>query len=397
MIYRLRVWEQSTGSQLPVGEMVCEISSNGQAKGAFRYKQEFLERIDTFAVDPVSIPLKTDTFSINHPGIFGVFEDSLPDDWGRNLLVRKHKIPRHDQNLPNLLLAISNSGLGALSYTGHEQPLPPATEISVRNLSALVTAAEMFEHGELRDPELTMLLGAGSSPGGARPKVVVYDETADIHYIAKFPSIKDHVDVVKIEGATIALAAKAGLIVPPATLVECGGKPVLLVRRFDVIPGGRRHMISMQTLLKAQGYYNLRYQDVLEIVRKYSSNPREDSERLYRQMVFNAIIGNTDDHLKNFWMVYDHQEKWRLSPAFDLVPDIGNRGEHVLFFDIEPFYRGRKSLEIIGRRWGIANPEAVVEQVFKAVTDWKEEFSCRGVSEADILRFREIDVNLLTV
>ena len=154
-------------------------------------------------------------------------------------------------------------------------------------------------------------------------------------------------------------------------------------------------MISMQTLLKAGGYYHLRYQDVLEIVRKYSSKPREDSERLYRQMVFNAIIGNTDDHLKNFWMIYDHHEKWRLSPAFDLVPDIGNRGEHVLFFDIDPFYRGRKSLEIIGRRWGIANSETVVEQVFKAVSGWKEEFSCRDVPEADIFRFREIEGNLL--
>ena len=395
MIYRLKVWEQTTGVQLPVGEMVCEINGNGQAKGAFRYDQGFLERSDAFAVDPVSLPLKTDSFSINHPGIFGVFEDSLPDDWGRKLLVRKHSVPRHDQNLSNLLLALGNSGLGALSYTGHEQPLPPPTAISVRNLSALVTAAEMFEHGELRDPELTMLLGAGSSPGGARPKVVVYDETADIHYIAKFPSIKDQVDVVKIECATMALAAKAGLVVPPTTLVECGGKPVLLVRRFDVIPCGRRHMISMQTLLKAQGYYQLRYQDVLEIVRKYSSNPREDSERLYRQMVFNAIIGNTDDHLKNFWMVYDHQEKWRLSPAFDLVPDIGNRGEHVLFFDIDPFYRGRKSLDIIGRRWGIANSETVVEQVFETVAGWKEEFSRRGVPEADIFRFRESEGNLL--
>ncbi|MEI6825212.1 MAG: type II toxin-antitoxin system HipA family toxin [Desulfuromonadales bacterium] len=395
MMYRLRIWEQTTGVQLPVGEMVCEINGNGQGKGAFRYDQEFLERFDTFAVDPASLPLKNGTFTLNHPGIYGVFEDSLPDDWGRKLLVRKHNIPRHDQNLPNLLFAISNSGLGALSYTAHEQPLPPPAETSVRNLSALVTAAEMFEHGELRDPELTMLLGAGSSPGGARPKVVVYYEEADIHYIAKFPSIKDQVDVVKIECATMALAATAGLIVPPTTLVECGGKPVLLVKRFDVIPGGRRHMISMQTLLKAEGYYHLRYQDVLEVVRKYSSNPREDSERLYRQMIFNAIIGNTDDHLKNFWMVYDHQKKWRLSPAFDLVPDIGNRGEHVLFFDIDPFYRGRKSLEIIGRRWGIANSEIVVEQVFKAVVGWKEEFSRKGVPEADIFRFREIDGNLL--
>jgi serine/threonine-protein kinase HipA len=395
MIYRLAVWERTSGEQQPVGEMVCEISGNGQGKGAFRYHREFMDRTNTFVVDPANLPLKPDTCSINHPGIFSVFEDSLPDDWGRRLLVRKHNIPRHDQNLPNLLSALGNSGLGALSYTDHEEPALPPAETSLHNLSALVEATGMYERGEINDPELSMLMDAGSSPGGARPKAVVYDEANDCHYLAKFPSFKDHVDVVKIEFATMKLAARAGLDVPPVTLVECGSKPVLLVSRFDIIPEGRRHMISMQTLLNARGYYQLRYFDVLEAVRKQSHDPLHDSERLFRQMVFNAIIGNTDDHLKNFWMVFDHKNKWRLSPAFDLVPDIGNRGEHVLCFDVDPFYRGRKNLEIVGRRWGIPHAGDLVEQVVSAVRCWKEEFSSCGVTEADILRFSEIDANLV--
>jgi serine/threonine-protein kinase HipA len=78
--------------------------------------------------------------------------------------------------------------------------------------------------------------------------------------------------------------------------------------RFDVLAVGRRHMISFQTLLQAQGYYQLRYQDLLGIIRKYSNDPAVDSERLYRQMVFNAVVGNTDDHLKNFWMTHDHKQ-----------------------------------------------------------------------------------------
>jgi serine/threonine-protein kinase HipA len=393
-MYRIRVWERSTGEHQPVGELLCEIADNGRARSAFRYDAEFLGRHDRFALDPVSLPLKSDSFSTDYPGIFGVFEDSLPDDWGRRLLVRKHQIPRHEQNLPNLLLALGNSGLGALSFSDDAKPGPPSTDVSILHLSSLVAAAEMFERGDIQDPGLSLLLGAGSSPGGARPKVVVFDDENGIHYLAKLPSVKDQVDVVKIEAATMNLAARSGLAVPPTRLVKCAGKPVLLVRRFDVIPTGRRHMISFQTLLKAEGYYQLRYQELLAIVRKWSSDPFDDSQRFYRQMVFNAVVGNTDDHLKNFLMIYDSEQGWRLSPAFDLIPDVEQRGEHVLFFDLGAYYPGRHHLENLGRQWGIGNAEILVAQVCDAVTGWKEEFAKSGVTKKDINRFKEIDVRL---
>ena len=376
--------------------MVCEIADSGRVRSAFRYDRKFLESSAAFALDPVSLPLKSDSFSTNHPGVFGVFEDSLPDDWGRRLLVRKHQIPRHEQNLPNLLLAIGNSGLGALSFSDNSKPISHSSDVSILQLSSLVAAAEMFERGDIQEDELSLLFGAGSSPGGARPKVVVFDEENDTHYLAKLPSIKDQVDVVKIEAATMILAGKAGLVVPPNRLVQCANKPVLLVRRFDVLPTGRRHMVSFQTLLKAEGYYQLRYQDLLGIVRKYSDNPLDDSERFYRQMVFNAVMGNTDDHLKNFWMVHDRAQGWRLSPAFDLIPDVGQRGEHVLFFDLGAYYPGRRNLENLGRQWGIRNANQVVSQVFDAVTSWREVFANSGVLQKDIIRFKEIDAHLRT-
>jgi serine/threonine-protein kinase HipA len=394
MMYRIRVWERTTGEHQPVGELLCEIADNGRARSAFRYDAEFLGRPDRYALDPVSLPLKSDPFSTDHPGIFGVFEDSLPDDWGRRLLVRKHQIPRHEQNLPNLLLALGNSGLGALSFSDDSKPGPPSTDVSILHLSSLVAAAEKFERGDIHDPGLSLLLGAGSSPGGARPKVVVFDDEDGIHYLAKLPSVKDQVDVVKIEAATMNLAAKAGLTVPQTRLVDCAGKPVLLVRRFDVIPAGRRHMISFQTLLKAEGYYQLRYQELLAIVRKWSGDPLDDSQRFYRQMVFNAVVGNTDDHLKNFLMIHDSKQGWRLSPAFDLVPDVEQRGEHILFFDLGAYYPGRRQLENLGRQWGIGSAEVLVAQVCDAVAGWKEEFANRGVPEKDINRFKEIDVRL---
>lgn len=394
MIRRIEVWERLSGDHRLVGEMICEISENGRARTAFRYEDEYLERSDAFALDPVSLPLTSDSVLTERPDMFGVFEDSLPDDWGRNLLVRKHQIPRREQNLPNLLLALGSTGLGALSFIDHAQPQQPPPEISMLHLTTLVESAEQYERGEVRNSDISLLLGAGSSPGGARPKAVVFDVDCDTHYLAKFPSTRDHEDVVKIEAATLSLALKAGLVVPNTRLVRCSGKSVLLVQRFDVTPSGRRHMVSFQTLLKAHGYYQHRYQDLLAVVRKYSQDPLEDSERLYRQMVFNAVMGNTDDHLKNFWMVYDGEHGWRLSPAFDLIPDVGRRGEHVLFFDHGAYYPGRSCLESLGKRWGVRNAYGVVAQVFDAVVGWKEEFKSLGVLDKDILRFRTIDSHL---
>jgi serine/threonine-protein kinase HipA len=391
MIYRIEAWIDLAGERVLAGEMVCEIESDGRGRGAFRYASDYLKNHGAFALDPISLPLRDGEFDVGHPGILGVFEDSLPDDWGRKLLVRKNRISRHHKNLPTLLLALGASGLGALSYAEKGVPADTSSDVSVLYLDRLVEAAEAFERGEDTEIDINLLLGAGSSPGGARPKALVYDEGRDAHYLAKFPSIKDDVDVVRIELATMNLAARAGLIVPELRFVKCGSKPVLLVSRFDIIPQGRRHMISMQTLLKVSGYYQCRYPDILNVVRKVSANPQVDSERLYRQMVFNAVIHNTDDHLKNFWMVCDSIQGWRLSKAFDLVPDIGQRGEHVLFFDLDAVYPGRANLEKLGKSWGISGAVKVVDQVFSAVTDWRQEFKACSVDSRDIKRFSEID------
>jgi serine/threonine-protein kinase HipA len=392
LIYQIRVWERSTGEHQLVGEMVCEIGKKGLARSVFRYNREYFERNDSFAMDPVSLPLKFRTVSTEHSSVFDVFEDSLPDTWGRRLLVHKHQISQQEQNLPNLLLALGSAGLGALSFSDQAYPPLPATDISFRHLSSIIVAAEKYERGENEDAELSLLLSAGCSPGGDRPKVVVVDDKKGIHYLAKFPSINDQIDVVKIEAATMNLAVRAGIDIPHTHLVQRARKSVLLVQRFDITPSGRRHMISFQTLLRAQqGRSQLRYQDLLNIVRKYSDGSSEDLTRLFRQMVFNAIVGNTDNHLKNFWMIHDYSQGWRLSPAFDLVPDLGQQGKHTLYYGLAGNNPGRQKLEKLGLLWRIKNAGTIVEQVFDAVTDWKEEFVKSGVPENDISRFEQID------
>jgi serine/threonine-protein kinase HipA len=390
------VWVNLGGRQVLAGESVCEIDpSSGKGRGAFRYADDYVRHPGAYALDPVSLPFGKNSYTINHPGVFGVFQDSLPDDWGKRLLIRKHALPRGRQNLPEMLLALGSSGLGALSYRTAKKPVPPSPQSSILTLDRLVYEAELFEAGASNDADIAHLLSAGSSPGGARPKALVHDPDQGKHYLAKFPSAKDNVDVVRIEAATMSLAAKAGLRVPPTSLIQCGGKPVLLVERFDLTATGRRHMISMQTLLKAEGYYQCRYKDLLEVVRMVSADPATDSGLLFRQMVFNAVIGNTDDHLKNFWMTAEASEGWRLSPAFDLVPDIREAREHILFFDLGGYHPGRKALEKLGRSWGVSKSADIIGEVYGALQQWQSEFAAFGVRDEECSRFSDISVRLL--
>ena len=395
MTYLVDVLINLDGQTLKAGELVWEISpANGRGRGAFRYIREYVTLPGAYAIDPVSLPLTEGTFAIDHPGVFGVFQDSLPDDWGKRLLIRKHNLPRGRQNLPEMLMALGSSGLGALSYAAPKKPLAPASEASILTLDRLVYEAELFEAGASDDADIAHLLSAGSSPGGVRPKALVYDPESAAHYLAKFPSSKDSVDVVRLEAATMSLASNAGLTVPHTSLIQCGGKPVLLVERFDITATGRRHMISMQSLLKAEGFYHCRYKDLLDMIRMVSADPATDCNLFFRQMVFNAVIGNTDDHLKNFWMTCEPREGWRLSPSFDLLPDIREAKEHTLLFDLGAYHPGRKNLEKFGRSWGVSKSGEIIDDVYVALKHWREEFTAFGVSDGDCRRFREIDENL---
>jgi serine/threonine-protein kinase HipA len=400
MIRKITVHERATGKTLRVGELVSEIDELGRARCQFRYLEEFLVRRDAFAIDPVSLPLRSGIFTAERKVVFDVLEDSLPDEWGRKLLIRRHHLPRGEQNLASLLEALAASGLGALSFTSDatKRKGPSAqsgAEASLLEIDGLTEAIEHYERGDATDPMLSLLLSAGSSPGGARPKVLVSGKTMDEHYLAKIPSIKDTLDVVRVEGATMSLATKAGLNTADFRLIECADKSVLLMRRFDLMPDGcRRHMISFRSLLRADAYYVSRYDELHGVVRKYSAEPAKDAEQLFRQMVFNALVGNTDDHLKNFWMLYSHSEGWRLSPAFDLLPNIARRSEHALIFDTDPRNPGRSTLVKHGRTWGVSGCKAIVDEVYAAVESWKTEFSAAGVSDEDIGQLREIDGNV---
>lgn len=395
---RLDLWlTLASGEKLRAAELAFgDADRQGRYASALRYTPEYLADARAFPLDPAALPLRAGDFTgeqLNTPLM--ALEDSLPDDWGRRLLVLRHGLSRGQQSEPHLMRAQAGQGLGALGFhPPGQQPNAQENSAPMLELQTLLDAAQRLERevgnpgSACIDDTCLSLLAAGSSPGGARPKVLVHD--GENQWIAKFPSRRDDVDMVGLEAASLELARLAGLDVPAFRLLELDqGRRVLLVERFDLAPqGGRHHMLSFRALLQAGGYYVLRYADLIAALRQHGARPETDVPRLYRQMVFNALLGNTDDHLKNFWLLRD-ADGYRLTPAFDLLPDTGARREHVLLFDLSPLPPGPKELAVLGRKWGVTGAAAICQEVEAGVRRFAEIATANHVPESEIHRFEQ--------
>ena len=388
---KLNIWVTLANAEnLRVGELVVtDPDMQGRLQGQFRYSADYLDHPEAFALDPIHLPLTPDNFNTERPhsGVHGVFEDSLPDDWGRRILARRYQLERNEQRVPQLLALLGGQGMGALSYSLGDRIPEKGKDVDGQHLAELQRLAGKFEEDATSvDEDLALLFQAGSSPGGARPKALIKD--SDRSFLAKFSSIRDQFDVVALEAATMELARRAGVNAAPTKLVPCGTKKVLLVERFDIDNAtmGRYHLISMQTLLKAEGYYTAGYRDIADIVRRVSTSPGQDLLKLFKQLLFNILIGNTDDHLKNFCMIFDG-ESWKISPAFDLVPNIGLNREHVLRIGYDNVVANKEILIREAKNFGIkqqAKADEIITAVFSEVSRWEKVFREFDVPDRDI-------------
>ena len=387
---RLDAWiTLPDGARRRVGELAFSApDQQGRYASAFRYAPDWLGDADAFPLDPANLPLAATEYQADRltPPLMAL-DDALPDAWGRRLLILRGKLARREQSELHLLRSLAGRGLGALGFFAPgTEPEDESADADLVDLDTLADAAGDLEAGHEIDDRLRLLLAAGSSPGGARPKALVREGAQ--HWIAKFASRRDEVDEVGLEATALALARTAGLTVPDFRLAPlAGGRRALLVRRFDLTPRGRRHMLSFRSLLAADGYYVLRYADLIAALRKHGARPEIDVPALFRQMVFNALVGNTDDHLKNFWLLRD-EGGYGLSPAFDLLPDVGARREHVLMFDLSPTPPGPAGLAALGRKWGVSGAVASVEAVVAALANFADVASAHGVPEPDMARFQ---------
>lgn len=303
----------------------------GLATGSFVYNPAYLKRPDAVPLEPYELPLSPRrSQTVKLKGIFGALRDASPDAWGRRI-IEKHT-GRTDLTELDYLLHSPEDRAGALSFGRDKVPPAPVRKFNqVIQLQALLTAAEQFMEDEIQGKpgipdQLFELLRPGTSMGGARPKNVVEDNEG--LWLAKFPDKSDKWNNARVEGAMLSLAQECGLRVARHRIDAVGGEDVLLVQRFDrtlTAEGYLRHrMVSGLTALGAEDSHGDRakwsYLLLADELRRRSAQPAQDLEELFRRMVFNALISNTDDHPRNHALIAP-TDKWELSPAYDLTPN----------------------------------------------------------------------------
>jgi serine/threonine-protein kinase HipA len=290
---------------------------------AFEYDSSFLRNGNS--ISPFYLPLRSGVFIAKRSpfyGNFGVFNDSLPDGWGNLLLDRfltSQKISLSSLSVLDRLSLVGSSGMGALEYKPDNSFNP--TE-DYPTLDFLASETERILNHKDTGTSLDILFKFGGSSGGARPKVLFNIEGEE--WLIKFRSTQDPSNVGQIEYECALLAKECSIEIPETRLFE--GK-YFGVKRFDRVGRTKVHMLSAAGLLNADYRIpSLDYQSLLTACFKLTGDI-EEVYKVYRLMIFNVLIKNRDDHARNFSFLLKNG-KWKLSPAYDLLPSNGFNGFH---------------------------------------------------------------------
>lgn len=305
------------------GDTVGRLALTPENICAFEYDPGFIKIGQS--VSPFYLPLRPGVFIAKRDpfnGNFGVFNDSLPDGWGNLLLDRYLSSQRINPSSLSVLDRLSltgTSGMGALEYFPDQQFVKSA---DAPNLDFLASEAEKILNQKDTGASLDILFKLAGSSGGARPKVLINIDGEE--WLIKFRSSQDPENIGQIEYEYSLLAKDCGIEMPETRLFE--GK-YFGVRRFDRNGAEKYHFLSAAGLLNADYRIPcLDYQGLLTACFKLTGDIQE-VYKLYRQMVFNVLIKNRDDHAKNFSFILK-DGNWKLSPAYDLLPSNGFNGFH---------------------------------------------------------------------
>ncbi|HEY5914722.1 MAG TPA: HipA domain-containing protein [Verrucomicrobiae bacterium] len=334
--------------------------------------------------------------------LFGALGDSAPDRWGRMLMKRaERRAAEREGRASRTLLEIDcllrvDDAIrpGALRFkeAGSEEFLAsggPAIPPLVY-LARLLSASDRVVADQASDEDLRLLLAPGSSLGGARPKAAVADSDGRL-LIAKFPHEQDEYSVERWSFLALKLAAKAGINVPPCRIVDVGGRPVLLVERFDRRGAARIPFLSAMSMLGADDGETHSYLELVDALRQYGAAARQDQQELWRRVLFSVLISNVDDHLRNHGFLYDSaRQGWRLSPAYDLnpvPPDV--KAPYLSTFIDER--DNEASFDLVLRTadyYGLsaAGVKGIVKETVAAVSGWRATAAKIGISRKEMER-----------
>jgi serine/threonine-protein kinase HipA len=319
------VWTWLPGASAPV--VAGRIDALGPLH-TFTYARSYRERGDAVSLYEPELPLVPGALRpVGGLTLAGCLRDSGPDSWGQRVILAQHAghlTGASDVSELGLLTYLLESGsdrVGGLDFQASASDYVPRTRSSA-TLEQLMAAAADIEAGRMLPSPLADALTRGTSIGGARPKVLVAD--ADRSLIAKFSSTLDIRPVVKAERVAMELARRAGLNVAPTQLIRVAGKDVLLVDRFDRPGGGqRRHLVSALTILGLDEFTGARYGSyalLADHIRRQFTQPAATLRELFSRIVFNILVGNTDDHPRNHAAFVNADGTLTLTPAYDICP-----------------------------------------------------------------------------
>ena len=354
---------------------------------AFAYSDSWLS--DGFSLSPFSLPLQKKVFVPDWEpfgGIHGIFNDSLPDGWGRLLVDRmllKNGIQPETLSVLDRLAIVGSGGMGALTYEP-EHVLTDAPELPADYDALAAECKALFQAGitgSVQSPQsdLDAVFAAGGSSGGARPKL--FSRIGGEDWIIKFPSSQDPAEIGLQEYEYSQCAQRCGIAVSEARLFpsrQCAG--YFGTKRFDRTgTGGRIHMASASALLETSHRIpNLDYNTLLLLTLQLTKSAAE-VEKLFRLMCFNVFAHNRDDHSKNFTWLYDERTgSWRLSPAYDLTYSNSIGGEHATTVDGEGRAPTIAHILAVAEKNGInkATARRIAEEVQTAVHEMLGKWLC---------------------
>ena len=390
------IYPPSEREAVPAGRLTL-IEDGIELRGSrFAYGRRYVERSNALPVDPVSLPLSEasgrELLPANGLLLFGALRDATPDHWGRRVIENRLRAPPNGLPESVYLDQAGPHRAGALDVRATPTSGPTASVLPSRlDLDYLVDAAERVENGEPVPAKLDIFFAGGPSLGGARPKAVLATEGRE--WIAKFPSRHDPFDIPVIERAVLELARSAGLQVPETRLIPLAdGRQMMLIERFDRASDAdgtsRRHMVSALTLLgrHESASPDSSYADLADVISAYgvAGAIATDRQELYGRMVFNILVSNDDDHLRNHaFLCEPGGAGWRLSPLFDVVPKPQVASERTLHLSVGPSGRSARldnALEGCGR-FGLLRPQAarIIDRIVSAVREWRERFEAADV------------------
>lgn len=387
------VFISRNGKWIPAGllKMYADIRN---PYATFRYGQRYLERKNAIALDPVQLPLLDGEHRATP--LFGALRDVSPDGWGRHLLDTAAD-PHQPTEFEYLTSLNIDERFGAIGFGSDPQkqphPIIPAWhDTSFFNgdqleLEDMIEAADQIEAAEELPENHRRFLVRGSSFGGAQPKAPT---TLDgKRYLAKFGKTREGWDTCSIEHATMRFAEECGITVPKTKVIEVTGRKVFLIERFDRNAAYQRvHVISAATLLGKYEFTTGSYLKLADAMRNYCDAGflKDDLMQLYRRIAYNMICNNTDDHLRNHSFIYE-DGGWRLSPAYDIVPQPNMGPGHPKKLALEVGTSGReiskKNIISECRRFNLLPEEA--EKIYdellgKFKREWREVYKKHGVT-----------------